>query len=396
MRSEGGGPRGLGAALALLAGIRERRRRRRAERAKQREHEREQERAVAELEATEGPRPGEPMAPEGVLAERAEHAESSHEKIRRRRAEPPPTKARSAESHPGSELIVIAALLGATLAAGGFATFYVAVPDTQLLGLTLGLALAFFAVAAIVAGKRVVPQEKAVEEYHHFGDEEKQADVEAIVTEAGEGVSRRRLIAGACGLAGATLGAAVALPAASLGPNVGERIYASPWKRGRRVVDSAGRAIAAADVPEEGFLTAYPEGASTLELGAPILLLRFPVEELQLARGRDRVVPEGIIAYSKICTHAGCAVSMYRAPKYEPVESKPALVCPCHFSTFDPRAGGEVVFGPAPRALPQLPLRVNAEGILEADGDFLDTIGPSYGGSRLRPPRDVKPEAGGS
>ena len=64
---------------------------------------------------------------------------------------------------------------------------------------------------------------------------------------------------------------------------------------------------------------------------------------------RERWAPEGIVAYSKICTHAGCAISLYRAPLFQPTEPKPALVCPCHYSTFDPADGGTVTFGPAGR-----------------------------------------------
>ena len=347
--------------------------------------------AVAELEATRGPRPGDPLPPDSVRAAESERIEKRNQKIRRRRAEPPPTKERTAEPHPGSETIVLLALLGAALAAGGFAVFYVAYPDTQLLGLSLGLALTCFAVAAIVAGKRVVPQEKVVEPYHYFGDDESQKDVEEIVSEAGEGVTRRRMIAGACGVAGVTFGAAIALPLASLGPNVDDRIYATPWKRGRRVVNESGDPIPARSIVPGTFVTGFPEDASREDLGSPILLLRFALDELDLPADRKAAAPEGVIAYSKICTHAACAVSMYRKPKFEDVEPQPALVCPCHFSTFDPRRGGEVIFGPAPRKLPQLPLRINADGYLEADGDFYSAIGPSYGGSRLKPDRDVKP-----
>src|SRR5215212_2804017 len=134
----------------------------------QRDRRQEIEEAVAELEAARGPRPGEPPIPEAERKRESERIAERNQRIRRRRAEPPPTKSRSVESHPGSELVVIAALLGAALAAGGFIVFYVAYPDTQLLGLTLGLGLACFAIAAVTAGKRLVPQEKIVEEYHYY------------------------------------------------------------------------------------------------------------------------------------------------------------------------------------------------------------------------------------
>lgn len=320
-----------------------------------------------------------------------ERLERMNEQIRRRRAEPPPAKELEIVTRPRVELGVAGLLLAAALAAGGFIALYVVLPDTQLLGLTLGGALALLAVATVVAGKRLVPQEKAVEAYHYFGDEESQQDVGAIVEEGAQGVSRRKLIAGAAGVAGLTLGAAAAVPIASLGPNVGERLYATPWRRGRRVVDSKRRPIGVDDVVEGTLMTGFPQGASREELGAPILLTRFPVEELELPRDRRAGAPEGVVAYSKICTHAGCAVSMFRKPLFPANEPKPAFVCPCHYSTFDPRRGGKVLFGPAARDLPQLPLRVNAAGELEADGDFYDPIGPSYEGIRLAPDRDVQP-----
>ena len=394
MRSRSRLVRFLVAAWALVAGRRARKRMEAEEETERERREQEIEQAVEDLESTDGPRPGDPIAPESARREESERVEERNEKIRRRRAEPPPTKERSVETHPGSELVAVVALLAAALAAGAFAVFYVVYPDTQLLGLTLGLSLVGFAVACIVAGKRIVPQEKAVEEYHYFGDEENQRDVEAIVEEAGEGISRRKLIGGAAGVAGVTLGAAVALPVASLGPNVGEKIYATPWKPGRRVVDEEGALVPAESIVPATFVTAFPEGASRSEVGAPILLLRFDPAELKLPSGID--APEGIVAYSKICTHAGCAVSMYREPLYEPTAPKPALVCPCHFSTFDPRTGGEVVFGPASRPLPQLPLRIASDGVLEAAGEMIGSVGPTYGGSRLAPDRDVKPPEPGA
>jgi ubiquinol-cytochrome c reductase iron-sulfur subunit len=88
------------------------------------------------------------------------------------------------------------------------------------------------------------------------------------------------------------------------------------------------------------------------------------------------------VAYSKICTHAGCAISLYRAPLFQPDEPKPALVCPCHYSTFDPARAGHVEFGPAGRPLPQLPLIVDSAGHLRAGGNYSGKVGPSWSGVR--------------
>ena len=92
---------------------------------------------------------------------------------------------------------------------------------------------------------------------------------------------------------------------------------------------------------------------------------------------------DGIVAFSKSCTHAGCAVSMFDSPKYDPPSPEARLVCPCHYSAFDPAAGGTVVYGPAGRPLPQLPLALAADGTLVAAGELSAPPGPSW--PRVRP-----------
>jgi ubiquinol-cytochrome c reductase iron-sulfur subunit len=88
------------------------------------------------------------------------------------------------------------------------------------------------------------------------------------------------------------------------------------------------------------------------------------------------------VAYSKSCTHAGCAVSIPRSPLYPPRAPRPALVCPCHYSTFDPAKGADVIFGPAGRALPQLPLSIDPAGNLMAAGELSGDVGPAWRGTR--------------
>jgi ubiquinol-cytochrome c reductase iron-sulfur subunit len=271
-----------------------------------------------------------------------------------------------------SEWLTLAALGGTALAAIGFIVAYLADPDTQLLGAALGLAFAFAGAAAILAGKRVVDQSKASDEYHEFGDPTAQAEVVETV----EGISRRKLIVGATATAGLTLGAAIALPVASLGPNVGEQ--RTPWRRGRRLVTEEGEPVRMDDVLAGTFFTAFPEGADKRDIGAPVIVVRVAPETLRLPPGREGSAPAGVVAYSKICPHAGCAVSIYRHPTYQGAGEPPdALICPCHFSTFDPARGGKLLFGPAGRALPQLPLAVDGDGVLIAGGGFYDRIGPS-------------------
>jgi ubiquinol-cytochrome c reductase iron-sulfur subunit len=103
---------------------------------------------------------------------------------------------------------------------------------------------------------------------------------------------------------------------------------------------------------------------------------------LRLPAGRADWAPGGILAFSKICTHAGCAIALYRRPLYEPTSPPPGLACPCHYSVFDPLTGGAVKAGPAGRALPQLPLELGPDGELRAAGGFSGPIGPAWWGVR--------------
>lgn len=288
---------------------------------------------------------------------------------------------------PAAAELAVVALLGLTaLGASGFVAVYVVSADTQLLGLSLGIALASLSAALLIASNRLVPQEEEVEDRGSLLHPDEQREVVGLVEEAAGGLTRRRLVVAAAGAAGTALAAAVVVPAASLGPFLGtDRLLRGPWRPGRRLVREDGRPITADDVVEGSFLTAFPEGAPKDTLDAPLVVVRLPVESLELPPGREDWAPRGILAFSKTCPHAGCAVSLYRHPLYDPTAAEPALVCPCHYSTFDPTRGGELTFGPAGRPLPQLPLRLSPEGVLEAAGPFPDGIGPSWWGVRSEP-----------
>ena len=170
----------------------------------------------------------------------------------------------------------------------------------------------------------------------------------------------------------------------SFGPWLKTReLQRAPWRRGRRLVDDHGRAYRASDISAEAFYTAYPEGARKRSLiGGPVVIVRLDPADLKLPPERSGWAPGGIVAYSKICTHAACAVALYRKPLFPAVEPRPALVCPCHYSTFDPAEAAKVIFGPAGRPLPQLPLYVDAHGHLRAGGNLSGPPGPSWWGVR--------------
>jgi ubiquinol-cytochrome c reductase iron-sulfur subunit len=282
-----------------------------------------------------------------------------------------------------AENVVLLLFVLATLAGAAFIVVYALdrlSHQTQWLGLAIGAAFALLALACTVIAHRLVVTEEIAEPYPEESPAA-QSEIEQIVEESGSRFTRKRLVTVAGVGALGTIGAALLAPVASLGPvlHTGE-LYRTPWRRGRRLVDEGGRALAADGIEEGTFYTAYPEGADRELIGAPIVVVRLPVDEI---RERKDWAPRGIVAYSKICTHAGCAVALYRKPTFAAVEPRPALVCPCHYSTFDPAAGGTVLFGPAGRPLPQLPLVVDRAGNLRAAGTFSGPVGPSWWGVRM-------------
>jgi ubiquinol-cytochrome c reductase iron-sulfur subunit len=234
-----------------------------------------------------------------------------------------------------------------------------------LLGLALGglgLGIAFWAIGLIDAPVR------SEERHDMASSEEERRDAEAALEL--EGITRRSFLVKLLVGAGATLVAALALPAFSLGPQPGRSLFRTAWATGGRIVDGSGVPIRAEDVELDTVRTVFPEG----HVGSPdaqTLLIRVRPEDLRLPADRAAWAPGGVVGYSKICTHAGCPVGLYRAAQHQ-------LLCPCHQSTFDVLEGARPVFGPAARPLPQLPIEVDADGYLVATGDFPEPVGPSF------------------
>jgi Rieske Fe-S protein len=140
------------------------------------------------------------------------------------------------------------------------------------------------------------------------------------------------------------------------------------WRAGARLVTPDGRALRADDLAIGGVETVFPEHDRDAPMAAT-LLIRLPENTAETDPARAGWTQSGNIAYSKICTHAGCPVAIYR-------ERSLQLYCPCHQSVFDVVDSGRPVSGPATRALPQLGLDVDAQGYLVARGDFSEPVGP--------------------
>jgi quinol---cytochrome c reductase iron-sulfur subunit len=183
-------------------------------------------------------------------------------------------------------------------------------------------------------------------------------------------ITRRTMLVRFAVGAGGTLAAALAIPTLSLGPTPGDSLYRTKWTEGARVVDANNRPMRPEDLQLEGVLTVFPEGEVGSE-DSQTQLLRVDERLLQLPDDRLEWAPQGCVGYSKICTHAGCPVGLYRAEAHQ-------LLCPCHQSTFDVLHGAKPVFGPAVRSLPQLPLGIDDEGYLIALSDYTEPVGPSF------------------
>ncbi len=150
------------------------------------------------------------------------------------------------------------------------------------------------------------------------------------------------------------------------------------WKEGMRLTrDPSGTPIRASEVTLGSAFHVIPEGLNELEdkleqkAKAAVLLMRLKPEDLEVSPGREDWNYAGIVAYSKICTHVGCPVALYEQQTHH-------LLCPCHQSQFDIKREAKVIFGPAKRPLPQLPITVDDEGYLIARSDFTQPVGPSF------------------
>jgi ubiquinol-cytochrome c reductase iron-sulfur subunit len=175
-----------------------------------------------------------------------------------------------------------------------------------------------------------------------------------------------RLLAGALG----ALGLAALLPIRSLGPKPGRSLFKTGWRPGSRLVAEDGAPVRASDLDLGSVLTVFPEGAPG-SADSQTLLIRVDQADFRVLPNRTDWAPDGHVAYSKICTHAGCPVGLYE-------HSSGRLFCPCHQSVFDALDGARPLGGPATRALPQLPLDIDAEGFLRARSDFTEPVGPAF------------------
>jgi ubiquinol-cytochrome c reductase iron-sulfur subunit len=255
--------------------------------------------------------------------------------------------------------------------------------NVQQMGLGLGMAIALFCIGAglIHWAKTLMPDEEVIAQRHEFKSEDEDREDFVKTVKAGAaaaGLGRRPLIK-------RTLGAALGLSALTpllllrdLGPLPKDDLTKTSWKKGTRLVTDPGdRPIRAEDLEVGAVAQTLPELAPGEErtlnnIGKDaVLLIRLRPEEFNLDAERLSWTYEGIIAFSKICSHMGCAVALYE-------QQTKHLLCPCHQSTFDVTRAAKVIFGPSARPLPQLAITIDAEGYLVAQQPFTEPVGPSF------------------
>jgi ubiquinol-cytochrome c reductase iron-sulfur subunit len=261
----------------------------------------------------------------------------------------------------------------------GFGIAYWVGNNTQWQAATFGVGLLGLGAGVIAWGKYLMAQGPFVEDRHdhHSSDEERKAMASAIVERGGMEVKRRKVLGGLFALGSAVMGLVLLFPLIrSLGPKPGRVLFETNWTKGARLVTVDGRQVTVDDLVTGGVLTVFPQGFAG-ESPDQTILIRLNEQGpddppyVLAPPGKTSWGVQGYVAYSKMCTHLGCPVGLYQ-------EQTQQLVCPCHQSIFNVRAGAVPEFGPAPRPLPQLPLAVDAAGYLVANGGFDQAVGPGF------------------
>ena len=251
-----------------------------------------------------------------------------------------------------------------------------------VLGVTLGLSLLCIGLGAVHWAKTLMPDTEVAEDRHPQRSSD-QARSEAVTTIMAGGdksqLARRPLIkytlGGALGLFALPL---VVQLSGSLGPLPKAELSTTFWRKGMRLMrdSSVPTPIKASDVTVGSLFHVMPEGIEKSEHlleekgKAAVILIGMDPADIKVAKELEWG-HNGIVAYSKICTHVGCPVGLYEQQTHH-------LLCPCHQSSFDVAQDCKVIFGPAKRPLPQLKITVDAEGYLVADSPFREAVGPSF------------------
>jgi quinol---cytochrome c reductase iron-sulfur subunit len=259
--------------------------------------------------------------------------------------------------------------------------------SNMALGSSLAVALLALGTGSMIWVRHLTPNIEIAEERHELRSEPEQR--KAFKREFAEGaaisqITRRPLLRRTMLLATAPLALAPLVLLRDLGPLPETSLRHTVWRKGLRAVTLGGlRPLRPADISTPGsMITVIPEGYqddNNALAKAGVILIKFEPGQLHVPTiydGKTQLygmnwTVDNIVAYSKICTHVGCPVALYE-------ETTHHILCPCHQSTFDAANGANVIFGPAARALPQLPLTTDSDGYLVALSDFTQPVGPSF------------------
>jgi ubiquinol-cytochrome c reductase iron-sulfur subunit len=249
---------------------------------------------------------------------------------------------------------------------------------TPLLGATMGLSMLSIGIGLVLYVKKLLPHETAVQDKHdgsHFDRVTTGATLVSALDNSG--LRRRKVLLGTMGLMGAAFGVMIIAPFGGYlkNPNKGNPLGTTPWADGVRLLRADGTPIRPGDQNAGSLATVFPAVPNgNRAADSAVMLIRLRPEQLKTLRpapGREGYGYGDYLAYSKICTHAGCPVSLYE-------QETGRILCPCHQSQFDVTQGAKPVFGPATRSLPQLPITVDSEGYFVARGDFPEPVGPAF------------------
>ncbi len=260
-----------------------------------------------------------------------------------------------------------------TITEGGWSAVF-----TPMIGALGVLALILVGVGMVLFTKKLLPHETAVQDKHDGSHFDRVTTGATLVGGLhNSGLARRKLITRSLVFMGSGIGLMLLMPLGGLirNPNTGDPLGTTSWAEGVRLVRDDGSPIRPGDQQPGSLETVFPAvPGGNRQSDAATMLIRLRPEQLSVDRPRTGQEDFGYgdyVAYSKICTHAGCPVSLYE-------QETSRILCPCHQSQFDVTKGAQPVFGPATRPLPQLPITVDDEGFFVARSDYIEAVGPTY------------------
>jgi ubiquinol-cytochrome c reductase iron-sulfur subunit len=279
----------------------------------------------------------------------------------------------------GDELLVSFFFL---LSAGGavwfFVTYWIHVKTDNFVnamyGLSLATCLGGLGIGAILWAKRLMPHEEAVQERHPFGSP---APDVAEATESfragveGSGIAHRPILRRSLLFASGLLVLPLIAPLRSLGEKPKGELKHTRWTPNARMVLFNGTLVKLGDLEPNGVVTVYPENHTDVDSAADSSVLLINIGQDNITDKTREKAYQGYVAYSQVCTHAGCPARLYSQQSH-------VLLCPCHQSQFDVVKGCKPIAGPATRSLPQLAITVNKDGYFEAVRDFDEPVGPGF------------------